>query len=250
MKKVKLLNIILPIVTVVFIFATWAIVSAIVNKEYLFPSLGAIFVALFDTIKAGSFYVAYFSTLLRSGIAFLISFIIALGFAVIGKKYPLFEKVISPVIKIIRALPTIAIVLLLLFWTNSQIAPVVVTMLVVLPTTYNGIKESLNAVDQKQIEACVLFNVKSKDIFLKVQLPQIAPSMLQLIGQGISLNLKLMVAAEVLAATYISLGNVLNSAKYNAEIASMLAVVLICVLTGVIIELAFNLISKKVGKWQ
>ncbi len=250
MKKRKILNSMMPIITILILLLVWFVVGVIVNNDYLFPSLSAVFTAFFGVVANGGFYSAYFATLLRSVIAFLISFLLAFVVALLSKKYKLFASAVSPIIKIIRALPTIAVVLLLLFWTNSLVAPVIVTMLVVFPTTYINIKESLSTVDDAQIEACQTFGVSQKEIFFKVQLPQIAPSMLDAVGAGLSLNLKLMVAAEVLSATYISLGNILKTEKYNAEIANMLAVVLVCVITGLLIELVFGLISKKVGKWQ
>ncbi len=250
MKKTKVLNAVVPIMTFVFIIVVWITAGAIVNNEYLLPSIPAVWNALKSVFSDGKFYSAYLSTLLRSLIAFLISFILALGCGILCKRYSLFEKFIAPFIKIARALPTVAIVLILIFWTNAQVTPVVVTMLVVFPTLFISVKDSLNTVDKGQIEMCSLFGVSQKDIFFSVQLPQIAPSMLSSVGAGLSLNLKLMVAAEVLAATYISLGNVLNVYKYNAEIASMIAVVAICVITGLLIELVFNILSKKAGKWQ
>ncbi len=250
MKKRKVLERLLPLVTICVLLLVWLIVAVIVNNDYFFPSIASVFSAFIGVMGRGSFYTAYFATLLRSVIAFLISFVLAFVLALVSKKYRAFERAVSPLIKIVRALPTIAVVLLLLFWTNSLVAPVIVTMLVVFPTTYINVKDSLNTIDDEQIEMCRTFGVSQKEIFCKVQLPQIAPSMLQAVGAGLSLNLKLMVAAEVLSATYVSLGNLLKDAKYNAEIASMMAVVLVCVLTGLLIELIFGLISKKVGKWQ
>ncbi len=253
MKKTKALNFILPLCTLALILALWAIVATATDNPYLYPSVDAVCGALIDTLKTPSFYSAYFATLCRSLIAFLISFAIALVLAVLGKRFKYFERAISPLVKIVRALPTIAIALLLVFWINSLVAPVIVTMLVVLPTTFESVKDSLNAVDEKQIEMCNLFGVKQRQIFFKVQLPQIAPTMFTTIGAGLSLNLKLMVAAEVLTATHVSIGTILRNEKYIGDgkaIATMMAVVIFCVITGLIIEFVFNLISKKVGKWQ
>ena len=237
-KKIKILNLILPLITIV-------VLVAILSLRF-----SAVLKALGETLSDGQFYIFYLATLTRSIIAFLVSFILALLCAIASKKWRYFESVISPIIKITRALPTIAVVLLLVITTSSSVAPIIVTMLVVFPTMYTSVKESLSIIDEKQLQMCKIFGVDSKKVLFKVQLPQILPSMLETIGAGLSLNLKLMVAAEVLASTYKSLGNLLNSAKYNSETAMMVGIVLICVLTGLILETAFHLISKKVGKWQ
>ena len=81
-----------------------------------------------------------------------------------------------------------------------------------------------------------------------MEIPQILPSALYSAGAGLSLNLKLMVAAEVIAQTAVSLGYLLNKSKVYFEIADMLAIVAFAVITGAAIESAFGAIAKKAGK--
>jgi len=78
-----------------------------------------------------------------------------------------------------------------------------------------------------------------------VELPQALPSVFTAIGSGISLNFKLMVAAEVLAQTAKSIGYMLNVSKAYFETAEMMALVVIAILFGVIVESVFNFIAKK-----
>ena len=59
-----------------------------------------------------------------------------------------------------------------------------------------------------------------------------------------------MVAAEVLAYTTNSLGNLLQLSKLYDQTATMMALVLVTVILGLIIEGVFSLICKKMGKWQ
>ncbi len=250
MKINKWLNIILPVISVLAVVAVWAVAAAITGSEYILPSVCQTAVAFFELFGSGKFYVAILMTFLRSIIAFSLSFIIAFCLAFLAKKSDKAERALAPIISVIRALPTIAVVLLLLFWTSSNIAPVIVTMLVVLPTVYTGARNALDGVDEGALEMCKVFKVSKKDVFYKVQFPQVAPPTLKLIGSGLSLNLKLMVAAEVLSATVKSIGNMLNFASYNGEIADMLALVVVIVVIGVAIEGLFNIISRKVGAWK
>ena len=250
MKKRKILNSMMPIITILILLLVWFVVGVIVNNDYLFPSLSAVFTAFFGVVANGGFYSAYFATLLRSVIAFLISFLLAFVFAYFSFKSENFKLSITPIIRILRALPTIAVVLLLLVWTNSQIAPVVVTMLVVLPTLYTNVLSAIEEVDKEALQMCKTFNVDKKKVLYSVTIPQIAPPILVAIGAGISLNLKLMVAAEVLSYTSQSIGYYLNVAKIYDATATMIALVVVTVIIGVLIEWVFNLISKKVGRWK
>jgi NitT/TauT family transport system permease protein len=224
--------------------------SAIINRQALLPSISQTFLALIDVFSHGEFYLSLLFTLLRSIVAFLVSFILAFTFAYFSYKKENFKLAITPIIRVLRALPTIAVVLLLLVWTNSQIAPVIVTMLVVLPTLYTNVLTAFSEIDKDALEMCAVFSVDKKQTLFKVSIPQILPSMLIAVGAGISLNIKLMVAAEVLSYTSQSIGYFLHISRLYDETATMIALVIVTVIIGVIIEWGFGLLSKKVGKWQ
>lgn len=249
----KILSIALPIITVACIIIIWSVASAMVDSVYVLPNVPDTFSAFFSLVagkNSKTFYVSFLLTLSRTIIAFVCSFLIAFSLAYLSKKRPMSLKVVSPLISIIRALPTIAVVLLLLLWTNSFVAPIIVTMLVVLPTLYTNLYNSLCSVDDELVGMCTFFGVDKKETFKKVSIPLIMPSMFLSIGSGFALNLKLMVAAEVLAATANSIGFLLTYNNYNLEIASMLALVVITVIIAVLVEFVFSLLSKKVGKWK
>ncbi|MDY6367474.1 MAG: ABC transporter permease subunit [Clostridia bacterium] len=249
-KKDKILNLTVLLITVAAIFVFWTVAAVSVNSKFVLPDVPATFSAVFELLGKGSFYVALGGTLLRAVIAFAISFIIAFLLALLTEKYVRIRYAVRPLIAIMRALPTVAVVLLILFWANSKVAPVIVTMTVVLPTVYTNCVEAFSQVDGQTITALKLFKVSKKDILFRVSLPQMTPSLLYAAGAGLSLNLKLMVAAEVLASTAKSLGNLLNYYNYNIMTAYMLAVVLITVVMGLLVEGVFGFLSKKAGKWQ
>lgn len=248
LKKFK--NLILPTVTILSLLVIWGVSAKILGKEYILPTVSSTFRSMFAMFGKSTFYRALFFTLLRSVIAFALSFSIAFVFAYFSKKSDAFRKIISPIIGIMRALPTVAVILILIVWTNSYVAPVIVTMLVVLPTVYVSVYNSVSVIDEEQIEMCRLFGMSDKTILFKVQIPQILPPMLLSVGTGLSLNLKLMVAAEVISATSRSIGALLNNASYLAEISDMLAIVVVTVALGLITESVFSFLSKKAGKWK
>ncbi|MBE7083348.1 MAG: ABC transporter permease subunit [Clostridiales bacterium] len=249
-KKEKILNLILPIITVVTLILVWAVSSAVIDSEYILPSVKVTAEKFFALFTAKDFYTAFLSTLFRSLVAFVFSFSIGFILAFVSVKIKFARKVIFPIISVMRALPTIAIVLLLLFWTNSKVAPIIVTLIVVLPTSYTHIESALFALDKTVTEAGRVDGADEKQIFLMVELPQITPSVYSGVGSGISLNFKLMVAAEVISQTAYSLGYLLNTSKVYFEIAQMLALVVVSVIFGVLIETVFNFLSKKAGEWK
>lgn len=232
------------------VLALWAVSAKIVRNEYLLPSIGRTLEEFFSLLTKGAFYVAYFRTLLRSVIAFFIAFFVAFALALLSYKYFIAQKIINPLVSVARALPTIAVVLLALVWTNSEIAPVIVTTLVVMPTAYAGIFNALSSIDKEQLEACKTFGIDEKTIMKKVKIPQTAPYLLSVAGTSLSLNVKLMVAGEVIASTSRSIGNALYLSKLYEQTAQTFALVIVTVITGLAVEAVFSALSKKFGRWN
>ena len=249
-KKYKILNFILPVVVVFALVILWWRAAKTIDNQYILPSVKSTVEEFFALFKSRDFYRAFSNTLFRSLVAFTVSFVIAFALAVATLKVRYVKSAVSPLISIMRALPTIAIVLLLLFWTNSKIAPVIVTALVVLPTSYTQIDGAFSSLDKMVVEAGRVDGANEFQVFLKIELPMIMPMVFSCIGSGISLNFKLMVAAEVISQTAYSLGYMLNTSKIYFETATMLALVLATVVFGVLIEALFNKLSSKSGEWK
>ncbi len=250
MKKLnKLFNLILPLITIGCLLVVWSIVAVAENNEYVVPTISKTaqeFVKLFGETK---FYLYLGQTVLRSIIAFLLSFLISSVLAYCATKRLWAEKIILPIISITRALPTIAIAWLLLFWTNNQVAPVVITMLVVLPTSYTHVKSALESVNKNTIDAGKVDGAGWANIFFRIELAQIMPDIYSVIGSGLALNFKLMVAAEVLSSTLSSIGTMLNLAR-PFEVARTLALTVVVLILGLTVEFLFNKLSKKSGQWK
>lgn len=251
MKKLnKLLNLILPLFSIGFMVTVWAVVAKVEDNHFIVPTVSQTVEEFFALFAQKKFYRALGFTILRSLAAFSISFLLSAILAYFASKSRIAEKLILPFIATFRALPTIAIAWLLVFWTNSQVAPVVITTLVVMPTSYTHVKGALESIDVTTIEAGKVDGANKLNLFFRIELPQIAPDLCSITGSGIALNIKLMVAAEVLGATVKSIGTMLNMANYSFEVATTLALTTVVLLLGLAVEFIFNALSKKAGAWK
>lgn len=250
MKKLNgLFNLILPLITIGCLIVVWSIVAVAENNEYVVPTVSTTAQEFFKLFGEQKFYIYLGQTVLRSVIAFVLSFLISSALAYSATKRLWAEKLILPFISITRALPTIAIAWLLLFWTNNQVAPVVITMLVVLPTSYTHVKSALESVNKNTIDAGKVDGAGWANIFFRIELPQIMPDIYNVIGSGLALNFKLMVAAEVLSSTLMSIGTLLNLSR-PFEVARTLALTAVVLILGLFVEFLFNKLSKKAGQWK
>ena len=238
-KKTKIFYIFL---TLFVIFFVWESLSLIINEEMILPSPFVVLVKSFSVITSKNFLSSFCMTFFRCLISFALSFVIAMVFALLSKKSEKAKIMIEPIITIIRSLPTLAVILILLIWTSSKVAPIIVTMLVVLPTLYTNIYENLSEINPELIEMCKFYKLSQKQIIFKFELPVILPPMLLTIGSGIALNLKLMVAAEVIVQTSNSLGMIMYNYQNHILTANVMAVVLVIVMTGLLIEQIFRIL--------
>lgn len=247
MKFSKLLDKLLPLLTILVIIGVWGVSAVIINKDFILPTVTDVAKSFITLFTEKLFYASLFGTILRSLIGFICSFVLAFGLAILSVKINRADRVISVIMSIVRALPTIAVVLLLIIWTNSLIAPVIVTALVVIPTAYTGLYDALTGIDKTVTDAGRVDGCDERRVFLRVELPLIMPTVYRTIGSGISLNFKLMVAAEVIAQTAKSIGFMLNTSKVYFEYARMFALVCVAVIVGVVVEFVFNTLAKKIS---
>ena len=251
MKKLNnVLNLILPLTGIIAIILIWSISAFTLKDEIVLPSVIDTLKGTFNLFLDDYFYLAFFGTLLRTLIAFLVAFLVATVLSILTTKFIRAKKIVAPIIAIIRAFPTIAMVLWVSLFTPATIAPMIVTGVVVLPTLYSSVSQAFLDIDGDLVKMCRLYNVQEKTILKKVILPPLLPKFAEICGSGFALNLKLMVAAEIIAETGKSLGILMRTKKVYFETAELLALVIIVIVTAIVIEKLFLLLAKGVKKWQ
>lgn len=95
-----------------------------------------------------------------------------------------------------------------------------------------------------------VYNVSKRDRIFKIYLPLISPNILSQTGANISLGLKVMVSAEVLANTFRSLGGLMQNAKLYVDMPRLAALTLIVVLIGILTDVAFSQIVRVTYRWS
>jgi NitT/TauT family transport system permease protein len=143
-----------------------------------------------------------------------------------------------------------AVVIILLIWSNAKIAPVVITIFVLLPMMYSAVIAAIDGIDKGLVEMAKVYKLSVGCKLFKIYLPQIAPNVLSQAGAHLSFGLKLMVSAEVLSYTANSLGGLMQTANLYIRIPEFFALVIIAVIFGFLIEVVVNLLVTLVGRWQ
>lgn len=228
----------------------WLITYYGVKNDYIIPSISDTVKSFGICLVSGSFWLSFLNTILRTGVSFLISFVLSVALVAVGTLFKSFNSFIRPFIAVLRTLPTLAIVLILLFWTSPAVAPVVVTILVLFPMIYSQLVSAINGLDGDIIEMAKVYNISKKERLTKIYLPLISPAVLSQTGANISLGIKVMISAEVLAGTYKSLGGLMQNARFYIDMPRLAALTIIAVLVGLLIDLCFSVLEHITFKWS
>lgn len=244
-------NILISLIAVASMWIIWLVAYYTVANDYIIPSVSNTFVSLwFDCLAKNSFWIAFGNTFLRTVIAFAISFVIAAALAALCALSQKISAFIMPFMVFLRTLPTLAVILLLLIWTNPRIAPVVVTVLVAFPMIYARLVSAIESIDGGIRQMLKVYNVSKKKAIFKVYMPMISPTVFAQTGADLSLCLKIMISGEVLAGTFKSLGGIMQEARLFLEMPRLAALTLLAVFAGLVVDIAFTQLARLTFKWS
>lgn len=212
MKKSLIKNILFPVVGVSLLLAIWAIAAAVVGAEIILPSPWSALKSAVALLGEGEFWARLGGTLLRALISFAISFALAFVAALLCAVFGA-EKILSPLVTISRAVPTIAVILLFVVFAGARITPIIVAALVVFPTLFSALSLTASSVEKNLLDAAKIEGAGKAALIKYVYLPTMLPTAAEGAAGGVTLSVKLVVSAEVLAQTAMSIGGLMQSAK-------------------------------------
>lgn len=238
-------NVIYPVISLAVLMGLWAVVAAAADMELIIPSVKTTFLELFSLLGDSAFYRAVGGTLARILVSFACGAAAALIFSLLSLFEPV-ERLLSPIIKIVRSIPTMSVILLTVIWMNPSASPIFIAFLIIFPIMYSGFYSALTGVDGKLYEMSKAYGVSKKDMALSLYLPSVAPAAFDCMQASISLTVKLIISAEVLAQTRGSIGIMMQTARGYLETALLLAWTLTAVFLSYLSEAVVFGIKKAV----
>ena len=253
--KNALISLGLSIAGFLFLWLVWIIAYYAVRNELLFASVGDTFSALAKLLFTGgalarSFWQSFGETFLRTLVAFIISCVCGIGFASLAVSFRGVRAFLAPVISVLRTLPTLAITLFLILWAGKSFAPVLVAVFVLFPAVYAAALASFTDAVTRFSDFAKAYKIgRAKRIF-SLYLPVSLPALLTEGGGILSMGLKITVSGEVLAATAQSLGGMMQEAKMFLNMPTLMALTLLSVLVGFLLEGLGLLCYRLAVRWR
>lgn len=230
------------------VVALWFAVAAYVNVEFLLPSPTQTIQKFVELLKMPIFYRGIISTACHAILSFVIAFIAALLCAIMSSLSRVFERMFYPVTLIIRVAPTMSVIFLSILWMSSENSPYLVCVLVLFPLMYTKIYSAILSIDKNLLEMSSVYNVKKKDVILKLYLPHVAKAIYAECLGYLSFSVKIAVSGEAVSQSGFNIGNLMFAAKANLDTAELLAYTLAAVLLGFALECLLKLLVCFIGR--
>jgi NitT/TauT family transport system permease protein len=214
------------------VIALWEALSSAHSSLGIVPSPSGAFAYILSEARKAVFWRAVGNTLYTSFFSFFVSFAAAALFAAASRLLRGIKLICDPLIVVCRAMPTAAVILILLLCVNSRYVPVAVAFLVVFPLCYENLYHALETVDGRLLEMAAVFKIPLHRKLFGIYLSAVVPAAFSSIRAGAGLNLKVVIAAEILGLPSVSIGYSILSAKqsfaFSAAFAWLVVAVILC----------------------
>ncbi len=216
--------------------AVWEAGSLLVGKELLLPSpLSTIarFVALL--IKGESWLFAGL-TLLRIMSGYLLGVLVGVLLAVLTSRSHFAEALLAPLRAVVKASPVTSFILLALLWLSSDLVPLFISFLMVVPLVWSATAEAILQTDVRLVEMGKLYGLSRWQIVKKIYVPSVLPQFLAACTTSLGFAWKSGVAAEIIALPRQSIGYMLYQSKLRIETVDLFAWTLMIVALSMLLE--------------
>ena len=249
-KKSILIKFLKAICVATFWIIIWEAASRLVSRNndlllLILPSPFTVLKKWLEIAFTSPFIKAELLTLGRIFIGFAIGCIFGFISGILTHISKLLYSLLSPILKIIRAVPVVAIIILMYLFFSSSTLPILIVCLMVLPIVWQTVHDGLENTDKSLLEMAKVFNLSNKKTLYAVKLPHITPSLITACVNALGLAWKSGVAAEVICLPDASLGTLLWQGKGNVNYDEVYAVTLTVVLLSIIIEFLLKFLCDK-----
>ena len=236
--------------SIFFFLIIWEGVALYIDNSLLFPRVSEIFLSLKNLVASGDFILILWNTLSRFFISIVFSLILAIIFSVASYRYEVISFLLFPFIIFLRAVPTIAIIIVVLIWSSVERVPIVVGMLILFPILYESILGGIKNVDKNLLKMSKVFKVPTKRVVRDIYIPSIYYSISSNIPSYMGLTFKVIIAGEVLSQESLSIGGEIFINKIYLESSNIFAWIIVVIVLNYLLEKGLKTINSRVCRWE
>ena len=214
----------------------WILLARVINKALLLPYPWTVLKTLGKLCLTLAFWENVLLTLLRILAGIASALVLGTLLAILTSRSEIANKLLYPLITVIRATPVASFIILVWIWLGSGKLPVFICFLMVLPIVWAAVSDGIKALDPKLKQVCRVYRMPLGKRIRHFYIPSVLPYFLSACKTSIGMGWKAGVAAEVLAVTPNSIGKQLYNSKLYLETSELFAWTVVVILLSLAIE--------------
>lgn len=220
-------------------------------KSYSFPSPIDVCKTLINLIEDSTLGIAILVSLKRVIMGYGISIVIGLFLGLFIVKFKYIDENLTPLILGLQTLPSICWLPFAILWYGLNESSII--FVIVIGSIFSiaiAVESSIKNINPIYIKAARTLGAKGWKIYIDVILPASLPGIISGLKQGWSFAWRALMAGEMLSAT-TGLGQILMMGRDLADISQVMAIMLIIIILGLIVEkLIFDKVEKRIrNRW-
>ena len=242
-KTVK--NILIPLA---FWLLVWQLISMAVGPDLLLPGPWTVARTLAGQLVTARFWQITGLTLARIFAGLLAGVVLGTLTAVLTCASRWCDRLLSPLVRVIRATPVASFILLILLWVYTGRVPGVISALMVLPVIWGNVSRGIRETDPQLLELAAAYRFGTRKTLSLIYIPSVAPYFTAGVETSLGLAWKAGVAAEVLCHPKLAIGTQVYYARLNLETPGLFAWTLVVILLSLLLETVLVRLMRKAVK--
>ena len=182
-----------------FWLGVWYLAATLIDKEIFLPYPHTVALRFLTLSGTADFWMTVIASLARILRGFIYGVVLGGVIALLTHYIPLARGLISPFIRMIRAVPVASFTLLLFLWLDNDMIPVFIALLMVAPIIWENLSAGLSAMDKGLIEMAKVYRIPRGKTLKKIIFPSLMPYLYSGMLTSLGLAWKSGIAAEVIS---------------------------------------------------
>ncbi|MBE5835321.1 MAG: ABC transporter permease [Butyrivibrio sp.] len=235
----------------VLLIITWQLLSnAGVIYEVILPSPLKVVKGFLEMVENGTLWIDIVVSGKRVLIGSFWGIIIGMAFGVISGLSKIVERILEPIVNVIRQIATLAWIPLIILWFGiGEFSKELIIAKAVLVPVYLNTLRGMKEVSKSYTELSQVLELNRWTYLSKIVFPSAAPIIFTGLRLAIGNAWQAVVAAEMLGGL-TGLGYALLNAKDFVRSDKLIALMIVIALIGMVLDALLQLLEKKIFSWK
>ena len=215
----------------------WELISRQDTHGIFLASPVSVMITLIELVRTWDFWLTIMNSSLHIVTGLALALVAGIVLAIVSYNSRLIRELISPVMKIMKAIPVASFIILALLWLRHKTSlSVLISFMMVLPLIYTNVLQGLRSTDEKLLQMAKVFKIGRMKKIIAIYLPAVLPYFISAVSVGIGFCWKAGIAAEVIGIPSGSIGERLYEAKLYIMTRELFAWTAVIIIISILFE--------------